>query len=84
MKANEKHKSFIGEIQKGMKNDKEEISSRFNKSRSTAEEELIAEIERRFDELFGICDDEDSNNVKETIKDTGNTATTFISDGGNP
>lgn len=82
MKANEKHKSFIDEIQKGMKQNKEDIAS--DKTSSTAEEELIAEIERRFDELFGICGDEDSNNVKEPIKDTGNTATASISDGGNP
>lgn len=84
MKANEKHKSFIDEIQKGMKQNKEDIASPANKTSSIAEEELIAEIERRFDELFGICGDEDSNNVKEPIKDTGNTATAFISDGGNP
>ena len=56
--ATDRHIAFIEEIQSKMKHIETEVNKDGGESDSAEKEDLMAELERKFDELFGNCDDE--------------------------
>lgn len=50
---NKRHKAFIEEMQSGIKKSEANIATHCDTLKDTDHDELMAELERKFDELFG-------------------------------
>ena len=54
---NDRHQSFIEEIRSGIKELEANVAARGDMSEDTDNDDLMAELEKKFDELFGAASD---------------------------
>lgn len=54
---NDRHQTFIDEIRSGSKEFETNAAARCDMSEDTDHDDLMAELERKFDELFGTDSD---------------------------
>lgn len=54
---NDRHQAFIEEIRSGIKEFEANAAARCDMSADTNHDDLMAELERKFDELFGTDSD---------------------------
>lgn len=54
---NDRHQAFIEEIRSGIKEFEANVSACGDMSVDTENDDLMAELEKRFDELFGTASD---------------------------
>lgn len=57
MTFTERHKDFIKEMQRGIKEFEENVAALCDTSAETDHDELMAELQKKFDELFGTISD---------------------------